>query len=239
MGIDVTKDKRVIYNGSHQNLIVTDIEKNPTTSRKHGLVIRSLFKRRRSKGHKSDGNPLIYALKARSGYSISNRELCKFLPAFYAILHKAPSAGTYDIIVPLPSSHKINRVVAKRVMRFYPNASLVHNALDKKTIGEVVKGFDLNGISNRHLRREAKQLLGRLHKADQRKLFAMKEVGNHRLRQHIEPLKVSEDMDFTGMRVLLTDDLLSSGNTLLSAYNILKYKANTSSVEALCLFRAL
>jgi hypothetical protein len=39
----------------------------------------------------------------------------KFLDHFHAILEKCLAETDYDVIVPLPSSHPLNEIIARRV----------------------------------------------------------------------------------------------------------------------------
>nr|WP_230964858.1 phosphoribosyltransferase [Pseudomonas aeruginosa] len=54
------------------------------------------------------------------------------------------------------------------------------------------------------------------------------------LRGFVSPLALNNDIDVTDAKILLVDDLLSSGTTLRTAHELLM-SAGASSVSALCL----
>lgn len=240
MGIDVTADGKVAFNDAHQNLLSTDVSRNPTRATKHGLVVQSVFQRRRSRDQKNDGNPLIYALKGKYGYTISRNEVRKFLAHFYAILEKCLAEADYDVIIPLPSSHPLNEIIARRVQRMLPEAELRSDCFEKKTVSQVVTEIDPTAMGSKKVRQAAKQLIHDLGEMPANRLFAMKNVNNHKLREHINPLSIVGNLDgYPNARVLLVDDLLSSGATMVGAHNLLKDMKNMSRIDGLCLFSSL
>jgi len=238
VGIDVTDNKEVTFNNSHQNLLDTSTSKNPSIKRRHGLIIQSVFRRKRHRGHTQDGNPLIHALKGNHAYSINKQEIVKFLPYFYEIIDKALNEKDYNLILPLPSSHRINEYFARRILRKCPEATIEQGFLEKKTVHDVISDLESLVIPSNNLKKEVRHLLNQLNKAPAGKHFSMKDVRNHRLRKIIQPIKLANNLDIKANRVLLVDDLLASGTTLLTAYNLLKSK-DIDDISAICLFSGL
>ncbi|HFT1504758.1 TPA: phosphoribosyltransferase, partial [Escherichia coli] len=75
------------------------------------------------------------------------------------------------------------------------------------------------------------------------KVFSMKEVDT-KDRMFIRPLKINPErmktiQQIQGKSILLVDDLLASGTTLTSAYNLLKDLEISDEIEAICLLGKL
>lgn len=239
MGIDVTADKDVLFNNTHQRLVNTSVESNPHVRMLDGLTIHSIFRRRKSRHGEGDGNPLIYALKQKNGYSISQEEILKFSPNFKAILEKVVADRSGAVVVPMPSSHPIARMVAARVVRSMPAAKLCEGLFAKKTAGEVsaeLSGLLDAGDVKKSIHSEVKGLIRELGRSGEQP-FAMKNVGP-RLRPYIRPIKLQAEI--SGQEpILLVDDLLSSGATLLGARDLLAASRVGVEIEALCLLSSL
>ncbi len=224
MGIDVSEQREVSFNDSHNEMLDTSVERNPSTKKRKGLLIWSIYRRQRHRGHQSDGNPIIHALKQNHGYSIQKSELVKFLPSFYEVLRKTLEGKSFDLIVPMPSSHFINDYFARRIARELPGSRISDDLLEKKRVGEVIEDLEAVTVDSDGLRREITQLLNRLNKSSPGKEFSLKEVTSHRLRKIIQPLKLSGEVEVGGKSVLLIDDLLATGTTLVNSHNLLKKK---------------
>lgn len=237
VGIEVSSNKEVSFNNFHHELLDTSTRKNPSIKKLQGLMVYSVFRRKRHKSHTQDGNPLIHALKANQGYHIEKKEIVLFLPDFYRIIDKFLDGNSYNLILPLPSSHRINEYLARRIARKCPKATIECDFFGKKTVAEVINDLEQVEILSKSLKRDVKQLLNRLNKAPPSKHFSMKDVHNHKVRKMIQPIKLIADISNNTGKVLLVDDLLASGTTLLNAYNLLKNKNINAS--AICLFSGL
>jgi len=71
MGIDVSDKKAVSLNDQHQNGVNTTIKDNPTKSYLKGVQLLHVFSRNQNGSRRDDGNPLIFALKGRRGFTIT------------------------------------------------------------------------------------------------------------------------------------------------------------------------
>ena len=239
MGIDV-QEKNVCFNNTHQDLINTDIATNPTFVVKHGLFVYSVFRRVRHRSLSGDGNPLIYALKRKSGYLISKNEILKFMPAFYAILGKLskgyPNVGIS--IVPMPSNHSISFYLARRIQRQIPGAILIPNLLQKKTCGQVYTELCLITPPATQ-KSEFNRLLAFLSKRTNEE-FSLKDV-DVKLRHFTQPLQLNQQVQIPNTLILLVDDLMASGTTLLCARNLLAAAATIEHgwVSSICLLSTI
>jgi len=236
MGIDVTSDRRVVFNCTHDNLVSTSPDTNPTRYTVRGMHFLAVFRRVMSKSRQGDGNPLIYALKRKFGFKISDAEIKKLMPAFRTIFIKATHEfenGQFDYVLPMPSKHKISEILAKRVVRITGYGEVKRDLLRKKTRGEVLAEFKLAAIPKKH-KKEAVAFRKALEIGDQLELFQIKEADNC-LRPYIQPIALARDPERNNPSILLVDDLVSSGATFSSAIEALRTVYPESKIEGLCL----
>lgn len=76
MGIDVDAHKVVTFSALHQHRVVTDPTRPIPKVRYGRLKIVSVFRRQITSHDGDDGNPLIYALKGKFGYTMPYRDFC-------------------------------------------------------------------------------------------------------------------------------------------------------------------
>lgn len=237
MGIDVI-NKQVFYNDTHQYGLNTSPTVNPHIQLLNKTVkVSSIFRRRQLKHDEGDGNPFIYALKKKNGYRISRVELCRFIPDFSQILMKTMSNKGSVLLLPMPSSHKIVDVLARRAAALCAGAAIERQIFEKKTTGDIateISNLDLP----RELRKDASKLVRQLNTATNA-TFAMKEVKSTKLRTHIAPIRLASKMLPSADEIILVDDLYSSGSTLMSAYQELRSAGVTAPISALCLLSCL
>lgn len=149
MGIDISNNKVITFNASHEKRVVTGIARNPKLSkigRSPHTSVFSIYRRTKAGDFRRDGNPLMYALKGINGYSIKPFELYKFRTTFFPILstiHSNLALGS-NIIIPMPSSSyfvtTFSKIIAKRF-----NAPII-SMFQKRTVLEVLNSF--NNINN-------------------------------------------------------------------------------------------
>jgi hypothetical protein len=242
MGIDVGADKSVSFNKTHDKLVITCSSKNPTEMLLRKMRVQSIFKRVMSKERDGDGNPLIYALKGKD-FTISRNEIRKFVPDFRVILRSALTCVPFDIVIPMPSGHRISTIVAKRVVRLSKHGALKTDLLRKKNIGEVSAELKLlDELKIVPAPSEANKALVKLRRTLEKRPpsapFSMKEVPRS-VRKYIQPLTLTHSPAKTAPRVLLVDDLMSSGSTLISAQEAILMVFPEAHIEALCLLSSL
>ena len=239
MGIDITNDNQILFNDTHQKLVNTDINSNPTTSIVHNIKIHSIYKRVKTKSNHWDGNPLIYALKNQKGYRLSRAEFKKFLYSFHFILNKLLEDKNYDLILVLPSSSNVAKGVAKKVSISLTKTLNVYDIFEKQSISEVIEKIDISVVTNKNKLKELKHQLSKLQKMDKNKTFSMKNVPP-KIREYFVPLKLKAKFDFSHYKnILIVDDLLATGNSIKSARDIILTQNSKVNIEGLCLFSGL
>lgn len=238
MGIDVTLEKSIIFNPSHQRLVVTDAAKLPVVQRLDSLIVHSIFRRVKD-NHHNDGNPLVYALKKTHGYRISRTEIIKLLPIFYSVLAKVlKNTRGIDAIVVIPSEHAVSRILGTRVSRMLKCPRYDYEVLQKLTVDSVLRSFELANVHEKHIKL-VKSQLARLSMLDGSDVFKLKLV-DVRVRHYFNPLSVNTTMrdQLVERRVLLIDDLLATGTTLRSAKNVLS-QVGCEVISAICLLSSV
>jgi hypothetical protein len=239
LGIDITDDNQILFNNTHQKLVNTDINSNPTTTIVHNISIHSIYKRVKTRSNHWDGNPLIYALKNQKGYRLSRAEFKKFLYSFHFILNKLVEDKNYDLILVLPSSSNVAKRVAKKVSNSLTKTLNVHDIFEKQSISEVIERIDISIVTNKNKLKELKHQLSKLQKMDKEKTFSMKNVPP-KIREYFVPLKLKTKFDFSHYKnILIVDDLLATGNSIKSARDIILIQNSKVNIEGLCLFSGL
>lgn len=221
MGIDINEHKAVSFNEHHDHRLVTCPTKNPKTTTIEDLLIHSIYRRTKTGDFRRDGNPFIYALKSKDGYKITNRELHRFKPSFYTILTKIIEHKTVDYILPMPSSHPIAHYLARRLARA-TDATVIDDFFCKQTTGNIIATFDLASVKPAH-KKDVKKQLAAYRKMPANTLVSLKKIPN-KIRCYFPPLVLNPGNTVTVdiENVLLVDDLLSTGTTLLSAKRLLR-----------------
>ena len=247
LGITVDDNKVVSFTSETEQLVNTSLDANPNYHKLNNsdLIVHSVFKRLYSR-QGGDGNPLIYALKGQKGFSITLKECGKFNPNISAILDRLMQKKDYEVILTMPSSHKIVERFAKKInRRASEHCILINNIFTKKTFREVYADLQDLPLTPKYkkdiiaLRRSLEKNLHR----NPNKVFSMKEVDT-KDRMFIRPLKIDSTKIDTiqkikGKSILLVDDLLASGTTLTSAYNLLIDLEISNEIEGVCLLGKL
>ena len=244
MGITVDQNKIVKFTSQTEQLVNTSIDANPNQYKLNDLMVYGIFKRLYSR-QGGDGNPLIYALKGQRGYSISLQECGKFNPNLSVILDRLLAQKNYEVILTMPSSHKVvERFATKINRRISANCLLITDIFTKKTFYEVYEDLQRLPLTPKHkkdiiaLRRSIERDTQR----DPNKIFSMKEVNTKdRMFIHLEnkPRTYRNTPKNPRKSILLVDDLLASGTTLTSAHNLLKDLEISEEIEAICLLGKL
>jgi len=239
LGIDVGPDLRVVFSKEHEKRVVTDPNRNPVLQQVGDFPVLSIFRRVKTGDKDRDGNPLIYALKRKRGYRIGFRSASELWRAAHAILPQIVAAVECDMIVPLPSSSNIAGYVARAIQRAYgANAPEIRALFEKATVGEALRRMVPPDQVEPKLRREYGSYLHTLHRLPTGAHVQMKEVSPQirHLVPSVTPIASLHGLD--GCRVMLVDDLLSTGSTFMSARACLD-QANVRMVFGVCLLSGL
>ncbi len=249
MGFIVQPSGLVTVDHDLNDFAETTLVNNPVslkTKNKPTMELFSVFLRRSHKdaaktsGHSQnigDNCPFIYALKRKTpGLFINKKTIKDLIPVFYEIIDKfienQKKAGfQYDLIVPCPSSHPIAKILAKRVSR-KANVTLIDSPFRKSTACDVE---DILSSSSEIPRGDRVNIMNAVSKSrEENRPFAVGDV-RIRSRRYITPLLLDTDLLERG-RILLVDDLVASGQTLIVARKVIEQKHPELSVDSLCLF---
>lgn len=221
MGIDVSAAKVVTYNPAHQRRVVTDVSRAPPVTNLDGVRVASIFQRRTVKSDNLDGNPLIYALKGKFGYTMPYGSFRGILGCAKVILPTALAGIHYDVVVPLPSSSSVAAIFAKRASRARGGCPIRH-CFEKATHGQALALAAPVAEVEARWRRDYKAQLNQLQKANPDHMFEMKHV-KLPLRPYFTPLVANETAaQLVGANILFVDDILGSGTSLIAAAKALQ-----------------
>lgn len=246
MGLNVI-DKNVFFVEDHQKLLNTSkITKpwiNEVPPKGKSLKVYSLFQRRRSRRGEEggDGNPLIYALKGHKEYIVCCREMVKLKPFFDHNLSVCIKYLDFDVVVLSPSSYGIASFLFARLVKLEVDAIFYEEVFEKVTNKDAIDQIKHNILDKKSPkgRRYYTTLLSVLEK-NLDLTFSMKEV----IPQYRRGLLVYKFTDafnkkiLKNKKILLIDDLLATGSSLLTAQELL-VGAGAKTVSALCIFSAL
>lgn len=247
MGINVYQNKSVTVDHTHQQLVDTSLEGNPTEEVLDELHIQYVFRRKAIRDHKGtpptfgDGNPLVYALKRMHGYSIQPMYEKMLFTRATEVLGAIKETVEADFLVDVPSSKPLCRTFLDHSSKALELPTIYSDFLAKRTIGEVLSDFD-DGLPDFHSKNEErgfKDQLGKLRKAPPETVFQMKSVDNTKVRHLFQPFDVTGDIShLEGRTVLLVDDLVSSGTSVTSVAKCLQ-KNGVIVRQGICLLSSL
>lgn len=243
MGIDVSANKDVTFNATHEHRVITAIHLNPKKSKvgkNPRLDIFSIYTRTKQGDDRRDGNPLIYGLKNMHGFTLSYASLLEFKPTFSAIVDKTLNGWSYPYVLSMPFSSRVAEQFARRIARKL-GAVLINSAFSKRTASEILADYHSRHVvpKSRH-KSDVNRVLAELAKVPPNTLFSMKKVENN-IREYFRPLKLNPHFDFAplvGGTVILSDDLLSTGTTLLNARDAL-LEVKVACNQGVCLLSDL
>lgn len=237
MGIDVfdnLQPRTVTLNHTHENRVITAVALNPTRSTIGSIDVVHVFRRTRTGDADRDGNPLIYALKGINGYTILPFWRARIMQQAAGILTSiGAELATFDHVIAVPSSNAFCSGFAAFVSATIGIPLLPSAFIQKKTVGQMLAGFPTIPAT---VRKQDRQPFGRQLK-EWRELppgsaVSMKLISSS-VRPHLDPFTTTGQIPvIAGQRILIVDDLLSSGSSIASVAGILQTQGAT--VSALC-----
>lgn len=244
MGFSVDAATNIVtVDHSHNDYCKTKVDDNPTaiTLRKN-FKVTSIFARTKNKRDKSipgDNCPMLYALKGIGCLKTTRRDIMLLKDNYSKILEKyLKSDLEWDYFIPLPSSNSLTFAFAQRVQRHAGVGTCNNRILTKITAEQALLKVDKLQIKSAD-KATIKQSIKRFIKHNgSDKEFQIKSIFT-KLRKNIEPFEWNSS--FNGnisptSKILLIDDMVTSGTSLLSALNLIKNRYPDSTVEALTLF---
>lgn len=243
MGFVVDAERRLVtVDHSHNHYCVTTPAGNPATFMPNEtLKVTSIFTRtkgKRSGDEPGDNCPMLYVMKGMHALTTTPRDIGKLCASFREILPKFQDNGfDWDWIIPLPSSSPVSLLLAKKIQKRTKRGDCYPQALVKLTAVEVLRNLEDLRISSSEktkARQDIKRFI-RLNGEDA--LFQIKMV-RKKVRIHTNPLAWgSLPLGTRPPRgILLIDDMITSGTSLINAEAILKNRYPGARIEALTLF---
>ena len=232
---------------SHNRLLNTGKEGNPVIQKiphgKSSLTVYSTFQRLKApastKKHKKIGDncPLLYALKGKNELKTTLRDIRLLLLHFDSILNDMTNkTQKYDAIIVMPSSHAISKIYAARLARKY-QCVLLDNIFQKITVTDAQNLLKQTGLSSSDKRSISSKL--KKQAANGQSNFSLKDIPT-KFRSHFPPLTMSTGQIISNyQKILLADDLLATGTTLLTGKNLILECIPDASIDASCLFSAI
>lgn len=213
-----------MFDDTHQKRVDTSLENNPTSETICDVDVYHVFRRNKTGDKDRDGNPLIYAMKGMNGYGIVPMYRQMFFRRADEIIATIAGKFEADFVMPIPSSYGFCGEVAERVSNAMGVPLLASNFILKKTIGEVLAQYgelvpdDLKPKA----RQEYKSQLAVWRRMDEHRHVSMKEIDNS-IRRCFQHLKISDDPpDIAGRKIVVVDDLMSTGTSLISTFELLR-----------------
>lgn len=242
MGFVVDAENRLVtVDHSHNHFSITTPAGNPVELMLGTLKVTSIFARTKGKRDKSapgDNSPMLYVIKGLHELRTNPRDIAMLCTSFRKILPLYLERGfQWDWIVPLPSSSSVCCRFAEKVFKRTNQGVCYPDALAKITAGKVIANLDELHISSKDktvLRGDIKRFIDQ-HGEEQP--FQIKSIRRVKLRKHINPfMRGHVTAAVPPSAILLIDDMVTSGASLISAEAILKQQYPDARIEALTLF---
>lgn len=212
-GIDIDySNKKVTINLNHENGIDTSIDNNPLISKVNGYDVISIFTRK--KYQRSDGNPLLYALKGISDWKIDKFDINLLLKNLIRISERIDPV--YDTIVKIPSSNELNNIFMDRLNKIIKCDNSIYASLSKLDPDIVwMDGVDFEKMTKEEIEILEKDFM----KMDD--VFSFKFISTN-LRKYIKKIYnqnwIHDQLDvadkINNKNVLILDDTISTGSTI-------------------------
>lgn len=212
-GIDIDyENKTVKINLSHENGIDTSTINNPLYTKINGYDVISIFTRK--KYQRSDGNPLLYALKGLNDWKIEKFDIDILLKQFIKIAEKIDPV--YDTIIKIPSKNDLNNIFMNRLNKIIKcdnNITTLLTKLDPEIVW--MEGVDFANMS----REEIEILENEFTKMGDYFSFKLIPI---KFRKYIKKIYdenyIHDQLDvadkINNKKILILDDTIASGQTI-------------------------
>ena len=243
MGLNI-RDNVVDVDHSHNQHLNTGRHGNPMVqyvpTDEPKLTVYSTFQRHKAPRSSSrdrttrkvgDNCHLLYALKGKDGLKTTFGAIRRLLLNFDSIIEDMlDQSDGYDVVIPMPSGHKISDIYAKRLARRF-QCEVNYSVFDKISAARALELLHESPLSSP----DKSRIKARLNPT----IFSLKDIPVE-FRQYFPPVIVAPGgAQFGHKRYLLADDLLSTGTTLVAAKKLIQAAVPGAIVDAACLFSAV
>ena len=244
-GIKVdTQNKTVEFDPKTENYVDTNSVDSPELFKStiHGFEVLSSFRRKKT-SDRLDGNPLIRAFKHLDSWSFKNGETdeMEFYKRFVGTLSLL--GDSYETIIKLPSRNTFNDKLFDTIVSHVPHKHEYKDFFIKLSSDDVLKAYkdsvvEVDKMINVCFDRMKKENDG---------IFSYKFIPtsirgeiHHTMIQAPSSTPMSQiAQTITGKNILLIDDTVSSGSTILEAANYLMDMYNPSNITIFTLMSPL
>jgi hypothetical protein len=249
-GIDIDNEsKTVSFNSGHENNIDTSILLNPTYDEINGIPIISIFKRKDNLD-KTDGNPLIYALKNKRGWKFQNpqQDILNLLKQFIRISEKIKPE--YEAIITVPSGNPLNTHFLHRLNKIIKAKVKVTDYLSKLNADDVWEDYVDWGRLKRDFSAEYEKTKAELLRyfkkmeSENDNMFSFRYISNVKLRKYITKTMWVENPEeqikyapfINDKNILILDDTISSGASISEMCKEIISSFTPKSITVITLF---
>ena len=244
MGFSInTASLFVTVDHSHNHFCITTPEGNPVEMLlADSLKVTSVFARtkgKRTRGCPGDNNPMLYALKGMHNLHTRPRDIGKLCISFRKILPLfLMNQPAWDWIVPLPSGSHICARFASKVHQRAGQGRYLDGILLKRAAGQVLNDVRDMRISARDKNTLSEEIKRFIKANGWQASFQIKMIKRVTMRRYINPLTLGEvnKQEMPPARILLVDDMVTSGTSLRSGAELLRGRYPDAHIEALTLF---
>ena len=223
MGIRVDNAKVVSINDAHQEGVDTSLENNPTSSVPKGLRVHHIFSRNGKGQRRDDGNPLIHALKQQRGFTVTEHWKSQLCNRGRIIVGSIPEElSGFDYCLAIPSSSAFCGECANLVSGTLGVPVMGEVPFRKKHVGEMLADVAVAPPRMKlGMRDKYTTQLNTWQSADPKAICHAKSVDTS-IRSLFQFLTLIDGApDIANRRLIVVDDIISSGSSLLSAREIL------------------
>lgn len=236
MGINISANKYVTLDLTHEKRVDTSFDRNPTSEMVGDLLVHYVFRRNHTGDPDRDGNPLVYALKGMNGYNIVPLYRNQVLNRARQVLEGFVTGLEADYIMPLPSSYPFVDEFCDLVCAVTGIGKLDSSFLKKRTAEEMLAIYDGNVPAhlNSKLSKEFKDQLYHWKRLNPTQKVSLKMVDT-RIRHCFNMWRLDEGApNLEDTSILLVDDIMSSGTSISTAADVLATGTGANIAGAIC-----
>jgi len=237
-GIDIDdKNKIVKFNSSHENNIDTSTIINPTYHTINGYEVISIFQRKKN-DKRTDGGPLIYALKGQNGWTIDSKSILSIIKNAIKVTHKLHRS--YDTIIKIPSTSNLNRQMMDILVKHISHQTSIYKFFAKLSASEVfAKYTDFKNFTDDDFKKASNQFQKMID--ENNNIFSFKFLSKD-YRRCVTKAFIKNEIDpnlINGKSILIIDDTITSGSSFTMAANELIQAFDPKKITLISLFSPL